>query len=177
MRLNQRIGGAPPLALICLCVIYSVSTCTAEDKPSEASGGLYDVVAAGPAQPPAERLDLSRPVQTTRGALVCPQEVLWRAVSSPRAADSMEAVYDAFGSSFNRIEKARALGCDEWRPGIQAVNAARMSLPFDGFVGFSRSQEALARGYFTVPSHLENSPPRPRHAQRQLPAGAVGENE
>lgn len=119
-------------------------------KPQAAQEPASSPPAGGPA------LDLTRPLQTTAYAVICDEDVLFRALASHRAQDDFSKVYDAFESVFGRSEKVRAAGCEEWKGGIPAYHASRMPAPFSDFIEFSTSPDG-DHEYFTMPSHLENA--------------------
>lgn len=70
---------------------------------------------AEPSQQAAGKLDYSKPIYTTRGAIICPLGL----IGDRREDHSIQNLVDAYLSIFNRSEKVKALGCQEWQPGIR----------------------------------------------------------
>lgn len=104
---------------------------------------------------PKPKLDYSEPVITDSYALVCNQSLLISAAYSRKAGGGLHEIYDAFTAIWNRSEKIKNIGCEEWREGIPVYFVHRMDPPFDEFVSFSTSQSGMSE-YFTMESHLKN---------------------
>jgi hypothetical protein len=68
-----------------------------------------------PKQQAAGKLDYSKPIYTTRGAIICPLGL----IGDHREDHSIQNLVDAYQSIFSRSEKVKALGCQEWQAGIR----------------------------------------------------------
>jgi hypothetical protein len=102
------------------------------------------------------QLDYSKPVVTDEGAIVCPESLLDRILTDPRADPDMNTVLDMFDSFFNREEKARALGCEVFKEGVTVYGAQPMDSSLKDIVTFGLSQGETS-GYFTMAAGLKNT--------------------
>lgn len=108
-------------------------------------------------QKPKPKLDYSQPAFTENYALVCHQSLLLAAAYSRKAGGGLNEIYEAFTAVWNRSEKIKKIGCEEWREGIPVYFVHRMEPPFDEFVSFSTSQSGMSE-YFTMEPYLKNKP-------------------
>jgi hypothetical protein len=101
-----------------------------------------------------QKLDYSKPVYTVDYAVVCRDSVILAAAFDNRADKGLDAINDAFTALWNKSDKVKAVGCEEWRGGIR-VYARRMEAPFDQYIGFGFSPDA-DRQYVTLEPYLTN---------------------
>lgn len=95
-------------------------------------------------------IDFSRPVYTTDHAAICPLTLLW----DRRADRDAGAIIDAMTSIFDRSEKLKRLGCEEWKEGIR-VEATPMD---DSSLVLLRIDGDTDSSAFTLRWELENHP-------------------
>ena len=102
-----------------------------------------------PAEPP--RIDLGRPLFTTRAAIVCPGDALF----DIREGYGYPALRSLYTSVLNLEDKERRLGCMELREGVPVYRVERLREPYGLLVQFSLDprQEPML---LTAPSHLRN---------------------
>jgi hypothetical protein len=87
---------------------------------------------------------------TDEGAVICPMALFF----NMRQDRGPREIYEAFTATWNREEKIRYLGCDEWQGGIKVV-ARRMSYPYQDFIAVKLSRDVPAT-LFTMAPYLRN---------------------
>jgi hypothetical protein len=115
--------GAPPLVTksrararvtslgtigVVLALIVLLAMCSHTDSNQNKSGNT-------PAQKPP--VDYARPLQTEKGALVCP----FAAAFDNREGRGLQAAMRSRNTIFGRQEKAEKAGCNEWQQGIAII--------------------------------------------------------
>lgn len=81
-------------------------------------GGTHDAPSPPVNEALHRPLDFTKQIYTQDHAIICPLSL----VSDHRADHSPQVIFDAYTSIWNRSEKVKSLGCEEWRGGI-AVSA------------------------------------------------------
>jgi len=148
---SQQIGRGFLGFLIFLGVLTALFQCTPSSKTASSTS-------SEPSKPKLEpKLDYSQPVFTGKYALVCNQSLLIAAAYSRKVEGGLNDIYEAFTAIWNRSEKIKKIGCEEWREGIPVYFVKRMQFPFDEFVSFSTNQSGMSE-YFTMEPHLKNKP-------------------
>lgn len=114
-----------------------------------------------PAKPETVReknggLDYSKPIYTTRDAVICPIDIFF----DRRASRSAEAAERAALALFDREEKLQAIGCEVWRPGIRLyINSSNEGRVWQEF---SLRPDTPTEGLFAMGYYLTNeSQPKP----------------
>jgi hypothetical protein len=108
------------------------------------------------ASPPASKksdLDYSKPIYTTRYAIICRQTLIFAAALDHRVGHGLEDIDDMFRSIWSQNAKVKTLGCEEWRSGIRVY--ARPMESFRPYTSVSLSPDSDWI-YFTHSSHLTN---------------------
>lgn len=168
MTRNERpVGGALALAIICLAVVGTVGSCQNSQAPEVSDTGpmakSYELAerqkqsaaAAESATRKRKSLEISPQMQTAASAIVCDQAlIIGLLASSHKEKGRLSQLHDAFDAVFDRAEKAKDAGCEEWRAGVRVYQVGFMRSPLDDFIGFSRAETGM-RDYFTMRSQLE----------------------
>jgi hypothetical protein len=108
------------------------------------------------ASPPASKkseLDYSKPIYTTKYAIICRQALILAAALDHRVGHGLEDIDDMFRSIWSRSAKVKTLGCEEWRSGIRVYARPMESFPPYTSLSLSSDNDWM---YFTHSSHLTN---------------------
>ena len=110
---------------------------TTQETPSPTSSAHVD-------------LNYDEAIYTTKAAIVCPLGILF----DKQEVHSFESIKDMYLSVFNRSEKVKKVGCEEWKSGVRVY--ARRSENGGPIIEITEDKDALAT-LFTLESELTNS--------------------
>jgi hypothetical protein len=71
----------------------------------------------------SKTIDWTKPVYTRQRAIICPLSLF----DDPSADHDLDAIRTLWTSIWNRSDKVRGLGCEEWRDGVRVI--ARLAFP------------------------------------------------
>lgn len=154
------------LALLTLLVLawltWLLSSCSGSEQsgPTPAVDPAYLHPEAKPSVGSSSQLDLSQPLVTSRGAVICPDRLILEMTFDRGEPSLYQQVMSMYTSIFDRDSAVKRLGCQEWRMGIPVYGAYRMQAPLDHFVAFSVRPGGDA-SFFTMAPHLQIDNERP----------------
>ena len=70
-----------------------------------------------------KKIDWAKPIYTKQRAIICPLSLFY----DPRADHDLDTIRGLWTSIWNRSDKVKRLGCEEWRDGVHVI--ARLAFP------------------------------------------------
>ncbi len=105
------------------------------------------------AQAEKKEVDFSRPIYTAKYATVCKTSYAFAMLINGK----LHEFYSKHSSIFNREEKLKSIGCDEYSGGIPLKNVKKKDPPFEHFYQFS-FLGSFPDEYMAMKFNLTNSP-------------------